>query len=140
MTKKENTSRRESMEPTSDLPFAARQCDVPYLDLIKNHRSILCEKADEKAGPDQAGSVAFAYAISSLVERVDQIGGVLASVEAALESSVRGGRPGGASPYTEFQNALQLIGLCRQLIEAAVPLADEYLEAFCNTAFGPAKT
>jgi hypothetical protein len=136
MSKKANTSRRESMEPTSTLPFAARQCDLPYLDLIKNHRGILCAKLDEHAGPDQAAAVAFAYGVSSVVARVDQIGQVLATVEAYLESSVRGGRPGGPSPYSEFQSALQLIGLCRELIEDAVPNGDEHLENFCQATCG----
>lgn len=137
MTKKANTPRSASMEPTSDLPFAARHCDLPYLDLIKNHRHNLCGKAELSAGPDQAGSVDFAIIFSCLVERVDQIGGVLASAETSLEFSARGGRPGGMSAVAEFQHAMQLIGMCRQLIEDAVPLADENLEAFCTTLASP---
>lgn len=132
MTRKSNTPQPASMQPTSALPFAAQQCDMAYLDLIKNHRSILCGKLDEQARPDQAAAVALTYGVSSLVARVDQIGEVLATVEAYLESSVRGGRPGGPSPYSEFQSALQLIGLCRELIEDAVPKADEKLQDFCK--------
>ena len=131
MAKQQNNPMHDSMEPTSALPFAARHCDGPYLDLIKNQR--LDWVGELEINPQvSAPTVDLARAMATLVGRISQVEDLLASVEGHFDSAYRGSRPGGMTPFAQFQRGLRLLGLCRELVEAAVPDADEALERFCT--------
>lgn len=122
------------MAPTSDLPFAERHCDLPYLDAIKNRRSLWVEKLADKRGGDFAPDAAFARDVALFAHRVEQVETLLAVMEDYFDTARRGGERGGAGASACFGRAMALLGLARELVEHAGIDADGTLETFCNAA------
>ena len=118
--------------PTSELPFAARHCDVAYLARVDDSRLRFADKLATKRGDDLAPEVVLARSVAGFTNRVDQVGALLATIDDYLKSAHRGGSPDGASPTAQFLHALALLGLARELVEGVVPEAVESLEAFCS--------
>lgn len=135
MTKKANPKTApaaESMGPTSDLPFAERLCDLPYLDIIKNRRNRWVEKLCDKRGDDFAPDVAFASDVALFAHRVEQVQTLLVVMEDYFELARRGGKPGGAGASVCYARAMDLLALARELVEHAGLDADQALETFCT--------
>ena len=118
--------------PTSELPFAARHCDVAYLARLEKSRLSFADKLATKRGDDLAPEVVFARSVAGFTNRVDQVGALLATMDDYLKWAYRGGSPDGASATDLFLHALALLGLARELVQAVVPEAVESLEAFCS--------
>ena len=118
--------------PTSELPFAARHCDVAYLARVDDSRLRFADKLATQRGDDLAPEVVFARSVAGFTNRVDQVGALLATIDDYLKSAHRGGSPDGASATAQFLHALALLGLARELVEGVVPEAVESLQAFCS--------
>ena len=60
----------DDLSPTSDLKFAARHCDLLYLDAIKNHRSQTVEKAIKQAGKESGPAIECAWSLVNSGDRL----------------------------------------------------------------------
>lgn len=118
--------------PTSELPFAARHCDVAYLARVDDSRLSFADILATRRGDDLAPEVVFARSVAGFTNRVDQVGALLATVDDYLKSAHRGGSPDGASATAQFLRGLALLGLARELVEGVVPEAVESLKTFCT--------
>ncbi|MDD3936861.1 hypothetical protein [Rhodoferax sp.] len=111
------------MSCTSDLPFAARHCDLPYLDHLEDYRYELSESA-----PDTG----FATFVAQLINRVDQMGELLAVMDDYLKLAHRGGTKD-ISAMVAFSRAVAVLGVARELVENGVIDADEAHENYCKS-------
>lgn len=117
-----STPTTDEMNLTSDLPFAARHCDVPFLDALEDHRYLRSESA-----PDEA----FATFVAHFINRVDQVGDLLAVIDDYLKLAIRGGKKS-IPASVAFSRAVALLGVARELSENAVIDADEAHENYCK--------
>ena len=121
----------DDLSPTSDLKFAARHCDLPYLDFIKNHRSNTVEKAINQGGEESGPAIECAWSLVNSGDRLSKLEDLLFAVEAGLESAYRGDTSG-PSPLTNFISAMSLLALCRELLELVLIDSDEALDRLCR--------
>ena len=124
-------SKANDLSPTSDLRFAARHCDLPYLDAIKNQRSQVVEKAIKQAGDDSGPAIECAWSLVSSGDRLSKLDDLLCAVESGLERAFRGDTSG-PSPVTNFMSAMSLLALSRELLELVVIDSDEALDRLCK--------
>ena len=124
-------SKAADLSPTSDLKFAARHCDLPYLDFIKNHRSHTVEKAIKQGGDESGPAIECAWSLVTSGDRLSKLEDLLFAVEAGLESAYRGDTSG-PSPLTNFISAMSLLALCRELLELVLIDSDEALDRLCK--------
>ena len=124
-------SKECDLRPTSDLKFAARHCDVPYLDFIKNHRSNTVERAIKQAGEESGPAIECAWSLVTSGDRLSKLGDLLSAAESGLESAYRGDISG-PSPVTNFMSAMNLLALSRELLELVVIDSDDALERLCK--------
>ena len=124
-------SKAVDLSPTSDLKFAARHCDLPYLDLIKNHRSNTVEKAINQGGEESGPAIECAWSLVTSGDRLSKLGDLLSAAESGLESAYRGDTSG-PSPVSNFLSAMNLLALSRELLELVVIDSDDALERLCK--------
>ena len=124
-------SKASDLSPTSSLPFAARHCDLPYLDYIKNHRSQTVEKAIKQGAEESGPAIECAWSLVTSGDRLSKLEDLLSAAEAQLESAFRGDTSG-PSPVTNFLSAMSLLALSRELLEVVVIDSDDALERLCN--------
>jgi hypothetical protein len=115
------------MTRTSDLPFAARHCDVPYLDSLGDPENQRYEASE--SAPDTE----FATHVAQFINRADQVGELLAVVDDYLKAAHRGGA-NGISARIAFSRATALLGVARELVERSVLDADEAHENYCKAS------
>lgn len=113
------------MSPTSDLAFAARHCDVPYLDSLFNPENRRYEASE--SAPDNE----FATQVAQFINRADQVGELLTVVDDYLKAAHRGGA-NGVSAFVVFSRAMAMLGVARELVERSVLDADEAHENYCK--------
>ena len=124
-------SKASDLSPTSDLKFAARHCDLPYLDFIKNHRSQTVEKVLSQVGENSGPAIECAWSLVTSGDRLSKLGDLLSAVESGLENAYRGDT-GGPSPVTNFMSAMNLLALSRELLDLVVIDSDEALDRLCK--------
>lgn len=117
----------DSLSRTSDLPFAARHCDVPYLDSLSDPANQRYEASE--SAPDNE----FATHVAQFINRADQVGELLAVVDDYLKAAHRGGA-NGISAQVAFFRATALLGVARELVERSVLDADEAHENYCKAS------
>jgi hypothetical protein len=122
----------DSMSPTSGLPFAARICDVPYLDYLENWRYKVVKKLSPQKEGQYARDEEFANLMAQFADRMSKVGHLLESIEEYMKIAQRGGGPDHASPELIFARGYSLLVLTRDLVENYVMDADVALEAFCT--------
>ena len=131
MAKQTTQAAPKSMAPTSELPFAARHCDVPYLDLIENGCKHNIKKMANIIGP---GAPAVQYA--ELTNEYNlQLGGwtdVLKCVEENMKWAHRGGAPDGTNASVCFDRARSMLDLAVGQLEVMVDNATGFLDDFCE--------
>ena len=115
-----------NLAPTSSLPFAARHCDVPVIDLIRRFRSVEVEKLEAVVRDDDSPIVQFAWSMSGIGDRMSQIDDVLKIAISLFEKAHRGDSTE-SSPDMCFEKALRMLGLGHELLEAATLDGDEAL-------------
>jgi hypothetical protein len=120
----------DSLSPTSDLPFAARHCDVPYLDSLFNTENRRYEASE--SAPDNE----FATQVAQFINRADQVGELLAVIDDYLKAAHRGGA-NGVSAFVVFSRAMAMLGVARELVERSVLDADEAHEHYCKPSAPP---
>lgn len=124
-------SKAANLTRTSELPCAARHCDVPYLDHIKHHRSEQVKKLEDHANAGAADFVQYAWRMASVGDRMSQIDDLLMLAESLFEKAHRGDAAD-MSPVASFQTALSLLVLSRELLEGAGLDADQALDGLCE--------
>lgn len=122
----------DALRPTSDLPFAARVCDVPYLEALENWRYKVVEKMVEPSDGQFDRVVDFAQNMARFAQRMSEMQDLLAAVEDCMKQARYGGGPSAASPGAMFMRGVTLLGLARELVESAVIDADGATEEFCT--------
>ena len=129
--------------PTSELPFAARHCDVPYFDRIKYYRTEQVQKMEGHVTADASTSVQYAWSMASVGDRMSQISDLLELADTLFEKAHLGAAAD-MSPAASFEKALRLLGLSRELLDGAGLDADKALEELCELVaaapVAPAKT
>lgn len=119
-------SNNASLTYTSTLPFAARHCDLPALDLMKRFRSVEVERLETVAFDDDSPVVEFAWRVSGVGDRMSQIDDLLNVVSSLFEKAYRGDSTE-HTPGVCFDRAMRLLALSRELLEAATLDGDEAL-------------
>ena len=125
----------DAMRPTSNLPFAARACDLPYLDELENWRYKVVEKLSTPGGGQLDRAVDFAQDMAAFAQRISDMDAILSSAEDYMNLAYRGG-PSAAIPVANFMRGMTLLGLARELLESAVSAADASTERYCDPKAG----
>lgn len=115
---------------TSSLPFAARTCDVPYLDAAVGGERLAIDNM-VKHGAGEA-ETRFAEATNLHAVKLTGWVDVLKSVEDHLKWAHRGGSPDGVSAGVCFSRARCMLDLAVGQIELMALDAALELEQFCN--------
>lgn len=124
-------SKTANLSPTSDLKFAARHCDLPYLDFIKNNRSYKVEKAINQGGDESGPAIECAWSMVTSGDRLSKLNDLLSAAELQLESAFLGDTSG-PSPVSNFLSAMNLLALSRELLEVVLIDSDDALERLCK--------
>lgn len=136
-------SKADNLAPTSALPFAARHCDVSYLDRLKYYRHELVEKLENKCSEIDSSFVEYAYSTAGTGDRMSQIGDLLEVASSLFEKAHRGDSTE-LSPSISFDKAMRILALSRELLECAVLDGDAALVRVCevvpDSQTTPAKT
>lgn len=140
MAKNSNMTDAKSMAPTSELPFAARHCDVPYLDLIENGCRHSIKKMADIIGPG-AAAVQYAELTNEYNLQLGSWTDVLKSVEENMKWAHRGGAPDGTNASVCFERARSMLDLAVGQLDVIVDNATGFLDEFCEAqaAEGQAK-
>jgi hypothetical protein len=121
----------DRLSPTSALPFAARHCDLPYLDYCEGG-SRLAIDAMRKRG---AGELAHEF-VELCNERTLQLSAwvdTLQTIEDHLKWAYRGGSPDGLPALACFSRACAMLGLATGSLELIVIDSGASLDDFCNS-------
>ena len=124
-------SKAADLSPTSELPFAARRCDVPDLEFLKNYRSNKVENAAANVNEAAQPAIDCAWSMVTINERLSKIDDLLGAVESLFEKAYRGDTSE-QSPTASFSMAMSLLGLSRELIQVITFDSDDALERVCK--------
>ena len=123
------------MTPTSDLPFAARQCDVESLEFFQSGASPEIEVMDQALGanPVRAAAVDFAQRVNCRNERLSAFVDVLKTVEDLLKWAHRGGSSDGLAAGHCFSRATSMLGLSIESLEIMTDELYGDMTDFCKS-------